>query len=195
MRQGCGMSRLSPILSVTDFPRPELDALRLDGETFRVADCAASIDEVPSPTLRAAALAAELPPRLIAEQHTAAWVWGAVIDAPRPHRVCADIGARARPAPSLQLVVREVVLMRDDVAHLGGAAVTTPIRTAIDLARFAAPWGSAEIGIVSRLMAIGSFDAADCARSMNQRRNLPGKRVALERIAQCARSGPLRRPA
>jgi hypothetical protein len=189
------MARLSPVLSIADFPRPELDALRLDGEIFRVDDCVAPIDELPTPQLRAAALALELPPRLIAEQRTAAWVWGALLDAPRPHEVCADISARARPTLSRQFAVREVVLLDDDVAHLGGMAVTTPIRTAIDLARFASAWGGPEIHIVRALMRPGEFDASDCARLIERRRNLPGKRIALERIAECATSGSQSGPA
>jgi hypothetical protein len=179
------MARLPPVLSVHDFPRPELDALRLDGEIFRVDDCVAPIDELPTPQLRAAALALELPPRLVAEQRTAAWVWGALLDAPRPHEVCADISARARPTHSAQLAVREVVLHDDDVAQLGAMAVTTPIRTAIDLARFAQAWGESEIAIVRRLMAAGAFNASDCAEVINQRRNLPGKHLALQRLQQC----------
>jgi hypothetical protein len=184
------MARLSRVLSTADFPRPELDALRLDGEIFRVDDCVAPIDELPTPQLRAAALALELPPRLIAEQRTAAWVWGAALDAPRPHEVCADISARARPALNAQLAVREVVLHDDDVAHLGTMAVTTPIRTVIDLARFARSWGAGETEMVSKLMTIGEFDAADCVHAINDRRNLPGKRLALQRIALCGPLGP-----
>ncbi|HEY4269577.1 MAG TPA: type IV toxin-antitoxin system AbiEi family antitoxin [Galbitalea sp.] len=179
------MARLSPVLSIADFPRPELDALRLDGEIFRVDDCVAPIDELPAPQLRAAALALELPPRLIAEQRTAAWVWGALFDAPRPHEVCADISARARPTLTRLVAVREVVLQADDVVHFAGMSVTTPIRTAVDLARFAKAWGDAEVDIVRRLMSAGAFDARDCADAINQRRNLPGKRLALERIALC----------
>jgi len=180
------MPRLPRILSTLDLPRAELDALRLDGEVFPIGACVAPIDEVANPTLRAAALTAELPSRLIAEQRTAAWVWGAILDQPRPHEVCADIAARTRPSFDRRLRVREVVLVHDDVVHLAGTAVTTPIRTAIDLARFAENWGADEIAIVKHLMEVGGFNALDCARSMNRRRNLPGKRLALGRIALCA---------
>jgi hypothetical protein len=177
--------RLSPVLSATDFPAAELGALRLDGEAFRLDDCVAPIDEIPSPRLRAAVLAAELPHRFIAEQHSAAWVWGAVGEPPAFHEVCADIAARARPGFGTRLRVREVVILHDDIAEIAGARITTPLRTAIDLARFVSVWDDTEIAIVGRLMTIGGFTALDCARAMNRRRNLPGKHAALERLALC----------
>jgi hypothetical protein len=59
--------RLGPVLSRSEFPAPELGALVLDGERYRVDDCVAPIDEIAGPALRAAALAAHLPARLIAE--------------------------------------------------------------------------------------------------------------------------------
>jgi hypothetical protein len=177
---------LSPILSRHEFSRPELDALRLDGEVFRLDDCAVPIDEVAGPQLRAAVLAAELPPRLIAERHSAAWVWGAQPSPPSRHEVCADITARTRPPAAAHLEVREVVIQGPDIASLAGARLTTPIRTAIDLCRFAADWSEVEADTVAALMRIGRFDVADCSRTMDRRRNLPNKKQALERLASAA---------
>jgi AbiEi antitoxin C-terminal domain len=181
--------RLGTVLSHTDFPTPELTALVLDGEAFRVDQCIAPVDTVPGPVLRAAALIAELPPRLIAEQHTAAWVWGIVADPPTRHEVCADITARIRPTPDARLSVREVVVLHDDVAVLAGLTVTTPMRTAIDLARFVTDWDDDEARIVRELLILGECDILDCARVMNRKRNLPNKRVALERLSGCAPAG------
>lgn len=176
-------SRLSPVLSRADFPAPELDALRLDGDAYRLDECVAPIDEVQDPRLRAAVLAAQLPPRLIAEQHSAAWVWGAVPFPPARHEVAADISARARPSVDRHLAVREVVILHEDIVSLAGASITTPLRTAIDLTRFVQAWNDEEQRIIADLMVFGSFRALDCARAMNRRRNLPGKRIALERLA------------
>jgi hypothetical protein len=175
-------SRFSPILSRSEFSRSELDALRLDGEVFRLDDCSVPVDEIPGTLLRAAVLVTELPPRLIVEQHSAAWVWGAVADPPLRHEVCADAAARTRPAVGAHLRVREVVIERDDFTMLAGATVTRPLRTAIDLARFVAEWSDSESRIISELMRIGGFDSADCAHAMNRRRNLPNKRMALARL-------------
>jgi hypothetical protein len=178
--------RLGSVLSPADFPSAELTALVLDGEAFRVDQCIAAIDSVPDPLLRAAALVAELPPKLIAEQHTAAWVWGILADPPRRHEVCADITARIRPTPDSRLSVREVVVLHEDIAVLAGLTVTTPMRTAIDLARFVAEWTGEEAGIVRGLLALGRCSILDCARVMNRKRNLPNKVIALERLAACA---------
>jgi len=163
-----------------------LRALVLDGEAYRVDDCVAAVDEIPSPILRARALAATLPHRLIAEQHTAAWVWGAQFDPPAQHEVCSDIGARSRPSPAARLRVREVVILHEDVAVLAGLRVTTPMRTAIDLARFVTEWTDDESRILAELIRLGGFSALDCARAMNRRRNLPAKKLALERLALSA---------
>jgi hypothetical protein len=177
--------RLGTVLSPTDFPAAELTALVLDGEAFRVDQCIAPVDTVPGPVLRAAALAAELPPRLIAEQHTAAWVWGIVADPPSRHEVCADITARIRPTLNSRLSVREVVVLHEDVSVLAGLTVTTPMRTAIDLARFVVCWSEEEARILRGLLALGECDVLDCARVMNRKRNLPGKLIALERLSAC----------
>src|ERR1700709_2444827 len=178
--------RLAPILSRSEFPAPELRALVLDGEAFRIDDCVAPVDEISNPALRAAALAAELPSRLIAEQHSAAWIWGAQQSPPERHEVCADITARTRPALGALLSVREVVLLHEDTVPLAGLVLTTPMRTAIDLARFVVDWNSAEAAIVCALLGLAQATILDCARAMNRRRNLPNKKIALERLARCA---------
>ena len=178
-------SRLSAILSVHDLPSAELGALVLDGEAYRVGQCVAAVDQASGPLVRAAALALELPDRLIAEQHSAAWVWGATALPPPRHEVCADITARKRPPLNAGFIVREVVILHDDFLVLAGAAVTTPMRTAIDLARFATGWGDEDVRIVSELLRLAQCSVLDCARAMNRRRNLPNKTIALRRLAEC----------
>jgi hypothetical protein len=178
--------RLGTVLSLSDFPAPELTALILDGEAFRVDQCVTPVDTVPGPVLRAAALVAELPPKLIAEQHTAAWVWGVVADPPPRHEVCADITARIRPTLDARLSVREVVVLHEDVSVVAGLTVTTPMRTAIDLTRFVVDWSDEEARIVRDLLVLGECGILDCARVMNRKRNLPNKRIALARLSGCA---------
>jgi AbiEi antitoxin C-terminal domain len=177
------MARLPAILDARAFPTSELRALVLDGEAYRVDEGVAAVDEIPSPILRAQALITTLPGRLIAEQHTAAWIWGAQFDPPAQHEVCADISARSRPSPASRLLVREVVILHEDVADLAGLRVTTPMRTAIDLARFVTEWTDDESRILGELIRLGGFSVLDCARTMNRRRNLPAKKLALERLA------------
>jgi hypothetical protein len=176
---------LSSVLSRHEFAPPELAALVLDGEAYRIDQCVAPVDEIPGPRVRATALAAELPERLIAEQHTAAWVWGALAQPPRRHEVCSDIAARTRPALDARLHVREVVILHDDTVDLAGIRVTTPMRTAIDLARFVPEWSDDETRTIRDLLRLAEVGILECARAMNRRRNLPGKRLALERLALC----------
>ncbi|GAB3131344.1 type IV toxin-antitoxin system AbiEi family antitoxin [Marisediminicola antarctica] len=177
------MTRLLPlVLSRFDLPEAELHAARLDGELFAIDECFGPIDLAPHASLRAASLAAILPARLIAEQRTAAWVLGALLDPPAQHQVCADAAARYRFAGAARFTVREVVLDSDDTAVLGGLRVTTPLRTAIDLTRFCAEFGAAEEEIVAGLARIGRFDLPAAIAGLERRRHLPGKVRAAQRL-------------
>ena len=156
----------------------------LDGDAYRVGECVSPVDEIPSAALRAAALALVIPPRLIAERHTAAWVWGAMTDLPARYEVCADIGARTRPPRPHRLMIREVVILDSEVVSFDSLKVTGPVRTATDLARFTEPFTVEEADLLARLMAATGTVAAQCVATMNGRRNLSNKRVAEERLAR-----------
>lgn len=173
---------VNAVLSPVDLPLAELTAARLDGELYGVADCFCPVDITADAAVRAAALRAELPhERLIAEQHSAAWIWGALDRAPRPHRLAAAIGARVGRRSSSWMRVREVVIAPDDCLEVAGLGVTRPLRTALDLLR-APSFGPEERAIVAALMAIGGFDAEQCARGIDSRRNLPHKHEAVVRL-------------
>lgn len=159
-----------------------MNAARLDGEVFAVDECFQLVDSWEDSTTRGRCLAATLPPRLIAEQRTAAWVHGALLLPPRRHELCAATGARFRALGAPRWVIREVVVNASDLWLLGGMMVTTPLRTVIDLARFSAEFDSAECELVQRLASVGGFDYTEIQRAVGLRRNLPGKRRALERL-------------
>ena len=171
--------RLPPVLSSVDLPAPELYAARLDGELFAVNGCFSPVDEIEQPRHRAAALHAGQSDRLIAEQLSAAWVWGA-LDSPPTHRqFCVATGARVSHSPALWMTVREVVIEDEEIVDFDGSAVTDPTRTLVDLARFSSTFDPA---IMRRLIAAGaSLDRA--TESITSRRNLPNKREALRRLA------------
>ncbi len=135
------------------------------------------------PAVRARAVLADRSTRLIPELGTAAWVWGATPVEPLVQEFCVDITARARLAPSALASVREIVLDDDDLSDLDGVRVTTPLRTVVDLARFRAGFGAGEAALVAALASIGRFGFDDCIAHMERRRNLPGKRRAIERIS------------
>ena len=182
--------RLPSVLSKLDLPQAELSAARLDGELFRVDDCFAPVDEIEQPRHRAAALRARLPDRLIAEQRSAAWIWGALSAPPSHHQLCAAVDARVRPPGVGWMTVREVVIDPEDLYTVDDLLVTTPRRTAIDIARFSDHFGAEEVSIVTELMRLGKCDAVECLAEMDRRRNLPNKRRAAQRLLDCAGGSP-----
>lgn len=176
------MTRLNTLLCTDHFPHAELQAMQLDGQVYFVDGCGVSIDVPHTAELRASALRAILPHRLIAELTSAAWVWGALDRAPWRHSVCTDAQARVRPSGTVPLTIREVVLDPQDVTTVAGLSVTTPLRTVVDLARFTDDWSDDHASVASRLMAIGSLTMDDCVVALDRRRNLPRKLVALQRL-------------
>jgi len=170
------IQRLPPVLSSADLPMAELLAARLDGELFRVDAGFAAVDEIEQPHHRAAALHAGLSDRLIAEQLSAAWIWGALDTPPASHTLCAAIGARVGHAHPPWMSVREVVIDAAEIVSIDGYLVTSPLRTALDLARFSERF---DPDIVRRL----DVDPLECSAEIERRKNLPGKLRALERLA------------
>ena len=176
--------RLPLVLSELDLPLPELLASALDGELFRVDDAFAPLDEIEQPAHRAHAILDTAPVRFIAEQHSAAWVWGVIPRPPRSHEFCVDIGARVSGSTARVQRVREVVIEPHEIASFGSAKVTTPLRTAADLARFSDRFDESEERAVVGLLAAGRFTIEDCVDELNRRRNLPNKRLAVDRIVR-----------
>jgi hypothetical protein len=189
------MPALPPVLDARDLPLPERMAAALDAELYPLGDAHCPIDEIETPALRLAAVLAGRPHRLIAELGTAAWVWGAMPGAPVPVELCVDLRARARPVAARHASVREVVLTDDEVRSFGGRRVTTPLRTAIDLARARERFGDDDRQTVRELARVGGFDLADAIAAMDARRNLPGKRRAVARLASALGQPPLTRSA
>ncbi|MCU1406028.1 MAG: hypothetical protein JWQ43_2331 [Glaciihabitans sp.] len=178
--------RLPDVLTPTDFSITEMSALVLNGEVYRVGDCVSPIDVIPSPQQRAAALQAVLPPNLIVERLTAGWVWGALFSFPPRYELCADAGARTRPLDVERLDIREVVITTADTTDFSGLRVTTPLRTALDIARSRDDFDESHIEIIARLMRMGGFATRQCAAELNKRKNLPNKLVALERLVRAS---------
>lgn len=178
--------RLPAVLSPIDLPGPELHAAKLDGELYPVDECFSPVDEVERVQQRALALAFLVPHGLIAEQRTAAWIYGVAV-CPDRHQFCADINARVRPSSQRRITVREVVIEGCDVLEFAGLPVTTPLRTALDLARFSPVFTEVEAEMLAALMRLGRFGLDDCIAALNRRRNLPGKRQALARLHISAR--------
>jgi len=174
---------LATVLTTLDLPAAELGGMRLDGEVYPLAEAWCSIDVLETPAHRARAVRGLRSERLIAELGTAAWVWGATPVLPRLVEFCVDLGARARLHLSPLVRVRELVLDPGDRVELGGGAVTSRLRTAVDLARFRDELSDEDARSIAELARQGGFGLDDCRELMDRRRNLPEKRRALNRLS------------
>jgi hypothetical protein len=178
------MPPLPRVLTARDLPEAELGSMRLDGEVYRLADGWCSIDELEGPAHRAIAALGDRSPRLIAELGTAAWIWGATPSLPPVREFCVDLSARARLRPNSLAQVRELVLDPVDRIDLGGSAVTSRLRTAVDLARFRVELSLDEGAAIRELARVGGFGVDECRELMDRRRNLSEKRRARARLEQ-----------
>jgi len=169
---------LDLVLSDSDLPWAELQAARLDGEIYNLGDAFCPIGELEAPRHRARAAIGRRSRRLIAELGTAAWIWGA---APQPTRLQFAVApdARARLSPGQHVTVREIVFAPTDLVELDGVTVTTPARTAIELARFEEPFDPEP---VTRLAAIAKFALIDCLTILESRAGIPSKNRAIRNL-------------
>jgi hypothetical protein len=180
------MSRLPSVLSYPDLPEAELHAAKLDGELYRVDQCFSPVDEIETSELRARALLLTIPSRLIVEQRSAAWIYGATT-LPSTHQFCTAVRARAATVTLVRLKVREVVIFAGDQVSIAGLSVTTPLRTVVDLARHSPVFDNDEFRMVGALLRIGGLGFADCRAVLDRHRNLPHKALALIRIEEAIR--------
>ena len=89
--------------------------------------------------------------------------------------------------------MRELSLDAGEIRRLDGRAVTSPLRTAVDLARSREEFTPLDAHSVRELSRVGRFGLADCLAAMNTRRNLPDKRRAAERLRAALGQPPLTR--
>ena len=152
--------RVPAMLTPTDLPLAELNCARLDGELFAVAGAWYPVDAHDGPETRARALAPIAPSRAAAERMTAAWVYGLAAE-PVRHQFCVDVTARTRKPEGTNTDLREVRLGPDDTRVLAEQLVTTPLRTAIDLARWGRSAGAPpDTALLAALLAYDGLDDA-----------------------------------
>ncbi|KQS07889.1 type IV toxin-antitoxin system AbiEi family antitoxin [Curtobacterium sp. MCLR17_007] len=179
--------RSSRLLTTDDWPEAELRAAVLAGELVAVGACWASVAEPQDPALRAASFAwSAADPRVIAAGRSAAWVWGACSRPPLPHEACVPAGQRIRQDGDVR--IREVAIVPADVVRIGGASVTTPVRTALDLLRVAGPaaWAG-RAAVVHGLLVAGTVSAADVSDALRALGTVPMVRQAERRLAEVSR--------
>jgi hypothetical protein len=177
MTNQCG-----PALTVNDLPLAELHSARLAGQVFQVADSWCVIDEIDGCVNRAVAASQLVLPRAIAEQLTAAWIYG-VAPEPRRHQFCVLIGARTTAAWSPRVQVREIVRSPDDVCTIAGVRVTTPLRTAVDLARYTPTSTPELVALLARLLQYGQYPDVSAAVRLCKRGSPAHSTLAVSRFA------------
>ena len=170
------------------FSWPELQAMASDGVLTQLYQRGYLPPGArPTPQLRARAAAVLIRPgirqRVVAGRMTAAWIYGC---APEPDRLALLVDASRRISglrSTRGCTFHEVRLEPFDVVSLGGLMVSSPLRTAVDIAlhvdaeravpALGALLGRPELGLGLRLIAV-AVDATP---------RLPHKRAALEKLA------------
>jgi hypothetical protein len=181
---------LAPVLTAADLPWAELQAARLDGDLYDLGDGFCLVGELEGPPHRARAVLADRSRRLIAESTTAAWIWGA-----HPHparlRFAVSPAARARLSPATGIVVREIVHAPGDLTTLDEVfRVTTPMRTALDLARDDELDDDERTATVTRLAAIAGFDLDEAMAALRGRAGIPSRGTAEARLKRAWTTRP-----
>lgn len=156
----------------------ELTAARLDGDLIEIGEAFMPADAVETRELRAGALRALAGETVALTRLSAAWVHGAVPEPPVRHCVQRRTDRRIATVIDARLDYRDLRLPPADVMMISGVAVTTPVRTLVDLVR----------DLVGRTDGDPSAVEAMCAWQ-------PGLAVAA--VAWLERSGPVhfKRPA
>lgn len=113
----------------------ELASARLDGDVVEVGEAYMPADAVETRDLRAGSLRRRMPEGLALIRESAAWVHGAVPDAPERHTVQRRTVARVHHVVDARLLYRDQLLGAGDDELIGGVWVTTPARTLADLVR------------------------------------------------------------
>jgi len=183
------MTPLVPaVLTPSDLPLAELTCARLDGELFAVAGAWCPIDALDGPEIRARAVAPLAPSRAAAERMTAAWIYGLAAE-PVRHQFCVDVTARTRKPSGTGTLLREVRIGPDDTRLVGQLLVTTPLRTAIDLARWGRSAGRPpEPALLAALLGLDDLGGAHTGASTRAvRRGISFSRLADARLREAGR--------
>ncbi|WP_457950282.1 hypothetical protein ACTAQI_06715 [Pseudarthrobacter sp. alpha12b] len=173
------------------FAGPELQSLAADGLLARFHQHGYTLPGLPaSPQLRAKAAAGAVPAairqRVVAGRLTAAWIYGCAAE---PDRLALLVDAKRRVS-SLRntrgCTLHEVKLGPFDVISLGGLMVSSPLRTALDIALHVEP--ERAVPALAALLARPQQDVrlGLLVRAIEATPRVPHKRAALEKLAQLA---------
>lgn len=174
------------------FSAVELQAMRIDGLLQRVCgDSYIPVGQPCGPAARAKASVHRLPDvlrsRVAVARYSAAWVYGCASLPPVLHLATDHRKRTTALPPHSRAVMHQVALGPRDLLNLGGIAVTTPLRTALDIAVHGEERSA--VAILGRL----SADAAlACplglvAAALRAAHRVPGKAAGLRRLEDAMR--------
>jgi hypothetical protein len=172
--------RLPSVLDAADLPLAERCAVRLDGDGFVLGDGIIAADEPDGPVQRAASVAADARRYgFVLGGWTAAWVHGATDRLRRPLdlQTDSDGGPRTKLLP-----VRQVALGPLDVCELAGVGVTSPLRTALDLARLEVRLTDESASTIAFLVRSSGLTWPQVVGALAATPAAPGKVRALARV-------------
>ncbi len=181
---------LGNLLTARDLPVAELCCARLDGELVAVGEGWTPVDLPVGEAVRAEAAALLVPPRVIAERMTAAWIFG-IVPEPTRHHFCVDARSRAHVPPSSRLQLREVNCSLDNTMVLGGLRVTTPLRTVTDLARHGGVEGELLVQVIAAVLSYGRLDPQSALQHLSLNPKAPHSALAHRRVRRAASLGAL----
>lgn len=165
--------------------QPELSAARIDGHLVEVGDAYIPADLVEGPDVRASSIAHIIQTGTAASGPSAAWIHGAGDVPPSVHHVRRYVERRLRPIMSSRVVFHDTLLPASDVILIGGAAVSTPVRTMLDLAT-SLHRDPRMMTWMDRLAAVQPDTPGAAAAVLSEMRRVPGSRVGsavLQRLA------------
>lgn len=164
----------------------ELLALCLDGHLYRVGDAFATVETPDGPELRAHAFALSAPGWTVADRGSAAWIHGTRASPPPVPQVCVPPNRRGRvSSPMVDACHR--ILKPEEAVLLGPTRVTTPLRTAVDLASMPGRFDSANALEVRHLLALAGVTPAEFDQRLRASRRM-GCALARSRVPAVARA-------
>jgi hypothetical protein len=168
------------VLDASDLPLAERWAVRLDGDGFVLGDGLIAADEPDGPAQRAASVATDARRYgLVLGGWTAAWVHGGTERLRRPLdlRTDSDGGVRTKLLP-----IRQVAFGPRDTVELARVRVTTPFRTAADLARLELRLTDETVAVLRHLVALAGLTWPQAVAALAATSTAPGRLRALDRF-------------
>ena len=164
------------------FSIAELSACALDGDVSLV-DFTYVLNDCHQDTYsRARIVGSCVDGRCVVASWSAAWVHGAIAYAPLQHTVALRDGLRIRLSPDRRYDIAQMSFDASDVMGTYGAFVTTPLRTAIDLARFT-PSDVRLRGALISLLWNAQVSFVEVQDVIERGNNLPYKQRAYRRLS------------